>query len=136
MKAYTKASDSEGDLPCDMKSPQEQDKCYPSYLIKRLSSVAAIRNMYKPQAASRGHFLGSGTKVAQMPFVPLQNIEYGACGDLVIVFSKPYSLSLRGTTGSKGLVWRDTWVVVKNLVRFWISIAIRSLILRVPKKGP
>ena len=34
--------------------------------------------------------------------------------------------------------WREelTWVVVKIMVPFWISIIIRHLISRVPKKGP
>ena len=34
------------------------------------------------------------------------------------------------------LALRFIWVVVKNMVPFWVPIIIRPLIFRVPKKGP
>ena len=34
---------------------------------------------------------------------PLKYIEYGVYGDLVIIYTKPYSIYLRGTKGPPGL---------------------------------
>ena len=33
-------------------------------------------------------------------------------------------------------VCQNMWVVVKNMVPFWVLIIIRHLIFRLPKKGP
>ena len=57
-----------------------------------------------------------------------------------VCWGPPFSGKLQyGASTGKGHEYKPQhtiWVVVKNMVPFWIPIIIRHLIFRVPKKGP
>ena len=52
--------------------------------------------------------------------VPIQQIEYGVKGDLIMIYPKPYSIYSRGTTGCRVRAYKEDLKVCKNgYIEYW-----------------
>ena len=55
--------------------------------------------MHRACGGSKGSRCSSEARVVPGFIVPLKSIEFGVDGDLIRIYSRPYSIYLRGTIG-------------------------------------